>query len=154
MLEGGDDEGGFTRVSFAAQENVDQSSRAVELRDLHLELVDRADGSQCEALQTALDGRNLVIEGPPGTGKSQTITNLVAAALARGKTVLFVAEKLAALEVVRRRMRELGLGDFCLELHSHKTRKTDVLEDIADRIRASARSRPQRDLEAALARLA
>ncbi|TGS09815.1 DUF4011 domain-containing protein [Mesorhizobium sp. M2E.F.Ca.ET.209.01.1.1] len=154
MLEGGDDEGGFTRVSFAAQENVDQSSRAVELRDLHLELVDRADGSQCEALQTALDGRNLVIEGPPGTGKSQTITNLVAAALARGKTVLFVAEKLAALEVVRRRMRELGLGDFCLELHSHKTRKTDVLEDISDRIRASARSRPQRDLEAALARLA
>ena len=83
----------------------DFSDEAIKFRDLELELVDRADSSQCEALDTALRGTNLVIEGPPGTGKSQTITNLAAAALAQGKTVLFVAEKLAALEVVRRRMR-------------------------------------------------
>ncbi len=99
----------------------DMSPAAMLRRDLKLELVDRADSSQCETLEVALSGRDLVIQGPPGTGKSQTITNLIAAALAGKKTVLFVAEKLAALEVVRRRLRELGLGDFCLELHSHKT---------------------------------
>jgi hypothetical protein len=132
----------------------DESPKAFQARDLELEIVDRADSSQCEALEVALSGRNLVVEGPPGTGKSQTITNLVAAALARGKTVLFVAEKLAALEVVRRRMRELGLGDFCLELHSHKTRKTEVLEDIATRIRLGAKIRPPKDYESALSRLA
>lgn len=134
--------------------DTDESPQAFQNRDLSLEVVDRADSSQCEALEVALSGRNLVVQGPPGTGKSQTITNLVAAALARGKTVLFVAEKLAALEVVRRRMRELGLGDFCLELHSHKTRKTEVLEDVATRIRASARIRPPKDYEGALSRLA
>lgn len=122
-------------------------------RDLELEVVDRADSSQCEALHVALGGRNLVVQGPPGTGKSQTITNLIAAAMARGKTVLFVAEKLAALEVVRRRLRELGLGDFCLELHSHKTRKTEALEDISDRIRAAARARAPKDYETARQRL-
>jgi primosomal protein N' len=102
--------------------------------DLDLSLVDRADGTQARALLHALSGRNLVIQGPPGTGKSQTITNLIAAVLQRGKTVLFVAEKLAALEVVRRRLRELGLGDFCLELHSHKTRKKSFFEDIKVRL--------------------
>jgi SpoU rRNA methylase family enzyme len=122
-------------------------------RDLELELVDRADSSQCEALETALSGKNLVIEGPPGTGKSQTITNLIAAALSRGKSVLFVAEKLAALEVVKRRLRELGLGGFCLELHSHKTRKIEMIEDIAERVRAAANPRPPKDFETTLQRL-
>lgn len=102
--------------------------------DLDLCLVDRADGSQAKALLAALDGHSMVVQGPPGTGKSQTITNLIAAALYEGKTVLFVAEKLAALEVVRRRLRELRLGDFCLELHSHKTRKKAFFEDIAARL--------------------
>ncbi|OXE36542.1 MAG: hypothetical protein CGW95_07010 [Phenylobacterium zucineum] len=132
----------------------DESAQAFEHRDLKLELVDRADSSQCEALEIALAGRNLIIQGPPGTGKSQTITNLVAAALAQGKSVLFVAEKLAALEVVRRRMRDLGLNDFCLELHSHKTRKTEVLEDIAARIRAGEKITPPKDFAGALTRLA
>lgn len=150
ILEGDDGESGASARPFGG---IDLSPEAVLARDLALELVDRADGSQCEALQTALAGRNLVIEGPPGTGKSQTITNLVAAALAEGRTVLFVAEKLAALEVVRRRLRELGLGDFCLELHSHKTRKTEVLDDIGDRVKIAGRRRSSRDLEAALARL-
>jgi hypothetical protein len=109
--------------------------RAVaKIIDLDLRLVDRADGTQAKALLYALSGRNLVIQGPPGTGKSQTITNLIAAALHKGKTVLFVSEKLAALEVVRRRLREIGLGDFCLELHSHKTRKKSLFEDIKARL--------------------
>jgi very-short-patch-repair endonuclease len=110
--------------------------------DLELPLVDRADASQANALLRALAGDNLVIQGPPGTGKSQTIANLIAAALDQGKTVLFMSEKLAALEVVRRRLREAGLGDFCLELHSHRTRKKAFFEDIAARLNKSPIGEP------------
>jgi hypothetical protein len=93
-----------------------------------------------------LRGQNLVIEGPPGTGKSQTITNLIAAAIGNGKTVLFVAEKLAALEVVRRRLDDAGLGMFCLELHSHKTKKHALLNDIEARLKARGSFREPREL--------
>ncbi|MFO0911172.1 MAG: DUF4011 domain-containing protein [Isosphaeraceae bacterium] len=89
-----------------------------------------ADSSQSLALLDVKHGRNLVIQGPPGTGKSQTITNLIAEAVAQGKTVLFVAEKLAALEVVKRRLDQAGVGDVCLELHSHKTQKKAVLAEL------------------------
>ncbi len=89
-----------------------------------------ADSSQSLAIQDALRGRNLVIQGPPGTGKSQTIVNLVAEAVARGKTVLFVAEKLAALQVVRSRLDAIGLGELALELHSQKMRRKAVLDDL------------------------
>ena len=75
-------------------------------------------------------GRDLVLEGPPGTGKSQTITNLIAHTLAQGKTVLFVSEKLAALEVVHRRLVSIGLGPFCLELHSSKAKKANVVQQL------------------------
>jgi len=96
---------------------------APELKREVPHLIRDADSSQHSALIHALRCQNLVIEGPPGTGKSQTITNLIAAALATGKAVLFVSEKLAALEVVRKRLDDAGLGLFCLELHSHKTKK-------------------------------
>ena len=76
------------------------------------------DGSQLQAVQWAAAGRSFVLEGPPGTGKSQTITNLVANAIALGKTVLFVAEKQAALEVVQRRLDKVGLGELCLDVHA------------------------------------
>jgi hypothetical protein len=81
-------------------------------------IISETDASQFSAIVDVMDGKNLVIEGPPGTGKSQTITNLIAAALAKGKTVLFVAEKMAAVEVVRDRLDAVGLRDFCLEIHS------------------------------------
>jgi len=97
-------------------------------------LVVDADSSQHSAIIDAMSGRNLVIEGPPGTGKSQTITNLIAMSLAQGKSVLFVSEKMAALEVVRRNLDKVGLGDFCLELHSHKTQKQKLLKDIEARL--------------------
>ena len=100
-------------------------------------LVDVADSSQHSALIDAIGGKNLVIQGPPGTGKSQTITNLIAAALHQGKTVLFVSEKLAALSVVKSRMENLGLGDFCLELHSHNTKKLGVVESLRQRLEKS-----------------
>ncbi len=103
-------------------------------------LIDNADSSQHSALIDAIDGKNLVIEGPPGTGKSQTITNLIAAALSNGKKVLFVAEKLAALEVVQRRLEQAGLGEFCLELHSHKSQKQKVLGEIEKRLNTHYRS--------------
>ncbi|MEK7993752.1 MAG: DUF4011 domain-containing protein [Planctomycetota bacterium] len=102
-------------------------------RDLPL-LVCDADSSQHSALVDAVRGKNLVIQGPPGTGKSQTITNLISAALANGKTVLFVSEKLAALEVVRRNLDKAGLGIFCLELHSHKTQKQQLMKDLEERL--------------------
>ena len=106
-----------------------------------------ADSSQHSALIDAMRGRNLVIEGPPGTGKSQTITNLIAAFLVQGKSVLFVAEKLTALEVVRRRLDRAGLGHFCLELHSHKTKKDKFLQDIHQRILKQRVFRDSADLD-------
>ncbi|MCF8208257.1 MAG: DUF3320 domain-containing protein [Rhodoferax sp.] len=89
-----------------------------------------SDSSQLKAICAIDVGRDLVLEGPPGTGKSQTITNLIAHNLAKGKTVLFVSEKMAALEVVHRRLNDIGLGPFCLELHSSKARKVEVLQQL------------------------
>ncbi len=89
-----------------------------------------ADSSQIAAIQDVKAGRNLVVEGPPGTGKSQTIVNLIAELLAEGKSVLFVSEKMAALDVVKDRLTAVGLGKFVLELHSHKTRRKKFLKDL------------------------
>ena len=89
-----------------------------------------ADSSQIAAIQDVKAGRNLVVEGPPGTGKSQTIVNLIAELLAEGKSVLFVSEKMAALDVVKDRLTSVGLGKFVLELHSHKTRRKKFLKDL------------------------
>lgn len=89
-----------------------------------------ADSSQLSAIMAAARGKDFVLVGPPGTGKSQTISNLIAQCLAEDKRVLFVSEKIAALDVVYRRLREVGLGEFCLELHSSKARKLDVLAQL------------------------
>ena len=98
------------------------------------------DSSQLAAVATAAQGKDFVLIGPPGTGKSQTISNMVAQCLAEGKTVLFVAEKTAALNVVYRRLKDIGLGEFCLELHSHKARKLEVLGQLRKASEASADS--------------
>ena len=118
----------------------------------HYPLIDDADSSQHSALIDAVDGKDLVIEGPPGTGKSQTITNLIAAAMVQGKKVLFVAEKLAALEVVRSRLDAAGLGEFCLELHSHKSQKRKVLDEVEARLKMRGRYRKPRDIEVDISR--
>ncbi|MEE0945819.1 MAG: DUF3320 domain-containing protein [Acutalibacteraceae bacterium] len=89
-----------------------------------------ADASQLYAIEAACSGQSFVLHGPPGTGKSQTITSLIANALAQGKRVLFVAEKMAALSVVQKRLENIGIGSFCLELHSNKSKKRDVLEQL------------------------
>ena len=129
----------------------DESPIDEDLLDRDLPLIFDADSSQIDVLMDALNrSKNLVVEGPPGTGKSQTITNLIAAALTRGKTVLFVSEKLAALEVVRRNLDKAGLGTFCLELHSHRTQKKKLLEDIKTRIDQIGRFRNPDGWESAL----
>ena len=115
---------------FAPEHDVDAPAVSAKVPVLVLE----ADASQHSAVYDVMCGEDLVIEGPPGTGKSQTITNVVAAALANGKRVLFVADKQAALQVVKDRLDKVGLGDFCLELHSGKARKTDVLASLAQRL--------------------
>lgn len=89
-----------------------------------------ADASQLRAVWAAHSDASFVLHGPPGTGKSQTITNIIADALHQGKTVLFVAEKMAALSVVENRLAKIGLAPFCMELHSNKSRKRDVLEKL------------------------
>jgi very-short-patch-repair endonuclease len=91
-----------------------------------------ADSSQLSAIFAAHDGKSFVLEGPPGTGKSQTITNLIAHCLGHGKRVLFVAEKQAALNVVHQRLSNVGLGPFTLELHSHKANKRQVLDQLQE----------------------
>ncbi|RKH44534.1 DUF4011 domain-containing protein [Corallococcus sicarius] len=110
-------------------------------------LITDADSSQHSVLVDVLRGESLVVQGPPGTGKSQTITNLIGAALAAGKTVLFVTQKMAALEVVSRRLQQAGLGDFCLELHSHKTQKQQFMEDLRRRVQQRHAAVTTRSLE-------
>ena len=91
-----------------------------------------ADSSQLTAVLYARRGKTFVLHGPPGTGKSQTITNLIADNLAHGRRVLFVAEKKAALDVVHARLTKIGLKPFCLELHSSKAGKAEVLAQFAE----------------------
>lgn len=114
-----------TPISEIAEEGLDE----------HLDPADTyhvvdADSSQTEALLAVKRGQDLVLQGPPGTGKSQTITNIIAEAMGQGRTVLFASEKMAALEVVKRNLDAVGLGDACLELHSHKTQKKAILQEL------------------------
>lgn len=89
-----------------------------------------ADSSQLAAVLTAAEGKDFVLFGPPGTGKSQTIANMISQCLADGRTVLFVSQKTAALEVVQRRLGDIGLGEYCLEVHSTKAQKSAVLAQL------------------------
>lgn len=89
-----------------------------------------ADSSQQQAIIAAKNSMSFVLQGPPGTGKSQTITNIIAENLANNKKVLFVSEKMAALNVVKSRLEAEGLGDFCLEMHSQKANKRQVLDEL------------------------
>lgn len=101
-----------------------------------------ADGAQSRAVWRALAKQSFVLEGPPGTGKSQTITNLLANALATGRKVLFVAEKQSALEVVKERLTSVGLDPFCLDLHDKGSRP----EDIKTQLRAALDFQPNADI--------
>ena len=101
----------------------------IETPNSYYNVID-ADASQIEAIAMAKKGKSFVLQGPPGTGKSQTITNIIAECLMAGRKVLFVSEKLAALEVVYDKLKKVGLDDFCLQLHSYKANKKDVIAEL------------------------
>jgi very-short-patch-repair endonuclease len=125
----------------------DEESIDVHIQPSDLLHIVDCDSSQALAVHDVRAGQNLVIQGPPGTGKSQTIANVIASAVADGKTVLFVAEKMAALEVVKRRLDAAGVGDACLELHSNKANKRILLEELK---RTSNLGAPRGDFESTL----
>ena len=111
-----------------------------------------ADGSQLKAIAAATpnekyEGESFVLHGPPGTGKSQTITSIIANCLANGKTVLFAAEKKAALDVVYSRLDKIGIAPFCLELHSNKVRKSHVLNQLKEASEVRAKLPSSEDFE-------
>ena len=111
-----------------------------------IQVVD-ADASQTLVIETVRKGRNLVVQGPPGTGKSQTITNIIATAAHDGKSVLFVAEKMAALNVVHDRLKANGLSDICLELHSRSANKRIVAEELGRTLSAAGTKQMAGDAE-------
>ncbi len=112
-------------------ESIEEDDLALEyLTASALRLPIPTDNSQMNAVKSANLGKTFILHGPPGTGKSQTITNIIADALSNNKKVLFVAAKKAALDVVHHRLESIGLGPFCLELHSNKSKKSDVLKQF------------------------
>ena len=129
ILGGGD--GDFGNEPFGPIDDVPTSR---ELDDVlspgEVKTILDCDSSQLEAIAAARKGVSFVLDGPPGTGKSQTIANIIADALSVGRKVLFVSEKIAALEVVKKRLEDRGLGDFCLECHSSKANRRAVLFEM------------------------
>ena len=109
---------------------LDQKTKEDEIKNLPIYPVVDADSSQLEAIKSATSGKSFVLQGPPGSGKSQTITNIISSAIGNGKKVLFVSEKLAALNVVYENLRRVGLESFALELHSHKANKKEFIDEL------------------------
>ncbi|NDV57427.1 DUF3320 domain-containing protein [Bacteroides sp. 519] len=119
------------KIEFDFEDNTANASVLErELPPTEIVLPISADSSQLEAVFEAVNDRTYILHGPPGTGKSQTITNIISNALYKGKRVLFVAEKMAALSVVQNRLAAIGLAPFCLELHSNKTKKSAILSQL------------------------
>ena len=122
---------------FGPQDKLDDQLDPAQI----IQVVD-ADASQTKVIEEVRRGASLVVQGPPGTGKSQTITNIIAAAAHDGKSVLFVAEKMAALSVVHDRLVKSGLRDICLELHSRTANKKALAHELGRTLMASARALP------------
>jgi len=125
--------------SLVAAKDLDDRIRPISV----FQVLD-ADSSQQEAIAAAKQGLSFILQGPPGTGKSQTIANVIAEFLAEGKRVLFVSEKMAALEVVYRRLCQVGLGQYCLEVHSQRRDKREVIKELGASLKAPIVSAPPR----------
>ena len=127
----------------AITEEMDASYMDRQLSPADIVLPIIADSSQLEAIYEAVHDKTFILHGPPGTGKSQTITNIIANALYKGKRVLFVAEKMAALSVVQNRLAAIGLAPFCLEIHSNKTKKSTVISQLKETTEIIRRTPPE-----------
>lgn len=139
MVEGSQEAAAALHLGeFVASEELDTK---LDVGDLNL--VTMADASQLVVIHEAAQGRSFVVEGPPGTGKSETITNLIADQLGRGKRVLFVSEKMEALEVVHKRLCKVGLEPFIMVLHAAKASKREVLAQYQKAIEAASAHRPE-----------
>ena len=134
-----------SEVPFADEYEIDAPTIEQKVPNIVMD----ADSSQFSTLVDLAEGRNLAVEGPPGTGKSQTIVNAIAYALAAGKKVLFVAEKMAALDVVKSRLEFVGLGEFVLPLQAERSTKEKVIQSIRDRVEMEVKD-DHRDLEITL----
>ena len=121
---------GVSDIPYAENREIDADEWTTEVPFLIYD----ADSSQHSAIADVLSGKNLAIFGPPGTGKSQTIANTIAAAMMAGKSVLFVAEKLTALEVVQDRLEKAGLGPFCFNLHSRGLKSSVIRRSLEERV--------------------
>lgn len=116
---------------IASETNLTEDTRLDEVRSVEeAREIFQADSSQLLVMEEARRGTSMVVEGPPGTGKSQTITNLIAELVSQGKKVLFVSEKIAALEVVYRKLEEAGIANSALELHGNKSNRKKFYEEI------------------------
>lgn len=131
---------GIVRAEMPSLVSVDSLDAEFKPSDMAVPL--SADSSQLAAIASAAKGCSFVLHGPPGTGKSQTITNMIANALFNGKSVLFIAEKMAALSVVQSRLEKIGLGPFCLELHSNKANKAYVMNQLQSAMEFGRRKNP------------
>ncbi|QIZ75612.1 DUF4011 domain-containing protein [Ferrimonas lipolytica] len=138
---------GFPHAEQYQADHQDNEQPLPLARHEQLHLVKDSDSSQTAAVEMVRSGSSMVIQGPPGTGKSQTITNIIAQAISDNKTVLFVSEKMAALEVVKRRLDDTHLGDAVLELHSHKSNKKSVLGSLAQTLTQGQPQIPERHNE-------
>ncbi len=128
---GGDSSVGPQQAFGSAERLPDAARLDDEVPPGEIKAILDSDSSQLEAVVAARRGISFVLDGPPGTGKSQTIANIIADALSEGRRVLFVSEKVSALEVVNRRLDDCGLGDFCLECHSSKANRKAVLDELS-----------------------
>ncbi|GAA1576746.1 hypothetical protein GCM10009789_32800 [Kribbella sancticallisti] len=140
LLALGDAAPSADRYSFEAIED-DDLDKVVAPEDL-MSILD-ADSTQRQCIIAAREGRSFVVDGPPGTGKSQTIANIICELIATGKTVLFVSEKVAALDVVRNRLANVGLSDFLLELHSHAATRKEVVGQLGRALKQRAKVKGQ-----------
>ena len=134
-------------VTVSSAAGLDEATRGRE----SFQVLD-ADPSQQRAVLAARDGQSFVLQGPPGTGKTQTIANIITECIAAGKRVLFVSQKMAALDAVFKRLRDKGLADLCLEAHSHKATKKEVLDQLGRAL--DARTAPERGRRGFLEELA
>jgi len=119
----------FVGDSNALQDEISES-RTEDFDDATSVDVLEADSSQKRAIEFAKAGTTFVLQGPPGTGKSQTIVNIISALIERNKKILFVSQKIAALNVVQKRLNEVGLGRYCLNLHVYRGNKKAIVNQL------------------------